>query len=183
MVEEIKGNECKRYKDDLPLPTNGDYIDGSFKLNFEEDGEESLINAQSFAKYDATFKNPKAEEVKIMWVRNRYTGPGGGLYTGPGGGMYTGPNGGAYTGPGGGLYAGPGGGMYTGPDGGLYNGPGGGLYTGPGGGLYKGPGGGLYTGPDDNPYILNWPPRDELLRYLAENGYARTVQLMLNAGF
>lgn len=53
---------AKRYKDDLPIPTNGDYIDGSFKLNFEEDGEESLINAQSFAKYDATFKNPKAEE-------------------------------------------------------------------------------------------------------------------------
>ncbi len=27
-----------------------------------------------------------------MWVRNRYTGPGGGLYTGPGGGLYTGPD-------------------------------------------------------------------------------------------
>ena len=51
-----------------------------------------------------------------MWVRNRYTGPGGGLYTGPGGGLYTGPGGGAYTGPGGGLYEGPGGGLYTGPD-------------------------------------------------------------------
>ena len=37
-----------------------------------------------------------------MWVRNRYTGPGGGLYTGPGGGLYTGPGGGAYTGPDGG---------------------------------------------------------------------------------
>ena len=34
-----------------------------------------------------------------MWVRNRYTGPGGGLYTGPGGGLYTGPGGGLYTGP------------------------------------------------------------------------------------
>jgi hypothetical protein len=43
-----------------------------------------------------------------MWVRNMYTGPGGGAYTGPGGGLYTGP--------GGGLYSGPGGGMYTGPD-------------------------------------------------------------------
>ena len=42
-----------------------------------------------------------------MWVRNRYTGPGGGLYTGPGGGAYTGPGGGLYTGPGGGLYTGP----------------------------------------------------------------------------
>ena len=51
-----------------------------------------------------------------MWVRNRYTGPGGGLYTGPGGGLYTGPGGGLYTGPGGGLYTGPGGGLYTGPD-------------------------------------------------------------------
>ena len=42
-----------------------------------------------------------------MWVRNRYTGPGGGLYTGPGGGLYTGPGGGLYRGPGGGLYEGP----------------------------------------------------------------------------
>ena len=54
-----------------------------------------------------------------MWVRNRYTGPGGGLYTGPGGGLYTGPGGGAYTGPDGGLYTGPGGGLYTGPGGGV----------------------------------------------------------------
>ena len=30
------------------------------------------------------------EGGKIMWVRNKYTGPGGGMYTGPGGGMYTG---------------------------------------------------------------------------------------------
>ena len=51
-----------------------------------------------------------------MWVRNMYTGPGGGMYTGPGGGAYTGPGGGLYTGPGGGLYTGPGGGLYTGPD-------------------------------------------------------------------
>lgn len=51
-----------------------------------------------------------------LWVRNMYTGLGGGAYTGPGGGMYSGPGGGAYTGPGGGLYTGPGGGMYTGPD-------------------------------------------------------------------
>lgn len=51
-----------------------------------------------------------------MWVRNKYTGPDGGLYTGPGGGLYTGPGGGAYTGPGGGLYMGLGGGLYTGPD-------------------------------------------------------------------
>jgi len=29
-----------------------------------------------------------------MWVRNMYTGPGGGACTGPGGGMYTGPGGG-----------------------------------------------------------------------------------------
>jgi hypothetical protein len=57
------------------------------------------------------------------WVRDRYTGPGGGMYTGPGGGMYTGPGGGAYTGPGGGAYTGPGGGAYTGPGGGLYTGP------------------------------------------------------------
>ncbi|PGB55598.1 hypothetical protein COM00_28545 [Bacillus toyonensis] len=42
-----------------------------------------------------------------LWVRNMYTGPGGGAYTGPDGGMYTGPGGGAYTGPGGGMYTGP----------------------------------------------------------------------------
>lgn len=47
-----------------------------------------------------------------MWIRNRYTGPGGGMYTGPGGGLYTGPGGGLYTGPGGGMYTGPGGGAY-----------------------------------------------------------------------
>ena len=34
-----------------------------------------------------------------LWVRNMYTGPGGGVYTGPGGGLYTGPGGGMYTGP------------------------------------------------------------------------------------
>ena len=37
--------------------------------------------------------------MKKYWVRNMYTGPGGGAYTGPGGGMYTGPGGGMYTGP------------------------------------------------------------------------------------
>jgi hypothetical protein len=51
-----------------------------------------------------------------MWVRNMYTGVGGGMYTGVGGGMYTGVGGGLYTGVGGGLYSGPGGGMYTEPD-------------------------------------------------------------------
>ena len=40
------------------------------------------------------------------WIRDQYTGPGGGLYTGPGGGLYTGPGGGLYTGPGGGMYTG-----------------------------------------------------------------------------
>jgi hypothetical protein len=34
-----------------------------------------------------------------MWVRNMYTGPGGGAFTGPGGGLYDGPGGGMYTGP------------------------------------------------------------------------------------
>ena len=43
----------------------------------------------------------------IMWVRNLYAGPGGGLYAGPGGGLYAGPGGGLYAGPSGGLYAGP----------------------------------------------------------------------------
>ena len=51
-----------------------------------------------------------------MWVRNMYSGPGGGMYTGLGGGMYAGLSGGAYTGMGGGLYTGLGGGMCTRPD-------------------------------------------------------------------
>lgn len=129
-----------------------------------------------------------------VWVRNMYTGPGGGAYTGPGGGMYTGlgggaytgpgggmysgPSGGAYTGPGGGLYTGPGGGAYTGPGGGLYSGPGGGLYTGPGGGLYTGPGGGMYTGPDSNPYSAitpPWPLMVGLLRTMKMNAEAEAV--------
>lgn len=46
-------------------------------------------------------------ELEKTWLRDQYTGPGGGLYTGPGGGMYTGPGGGAYTGSGGGMYTGP----------------------------------------------------------------------------
>ena len=64
-----------------------------------------------------------------------------------------------------------------------YTGPGGGLYTGPGGGLYTGPGGGLYTGPDRNPYKSNWPPRDVLLKYMTEHGYANYVKYMLDRGF
>lgn len=39
------------------------------------------------------------EEEINMWIRNMYTGVGGGLYTGPGGGLFTGPGGGMYTGP------------------------------------------------------------------------------------
>ncbi|MEO7717226.1 MAG: hypothetical protein ABIY70_13575 [Capsulimonas sp.] len=140
---------------------------------------------------------PQKEEAKAAatgWLRDSYTGPGGGLYTGPGGGlyegpgggaysgpsggMYSGPDGGMYTGPGGGLYSGPGGGLYTGPGGGLYTGPGGGLYTGPGGGLYDGPGGGLYTGPCDEPYRSNWPPREAVLKYLKENNQNETYALL-----
>ena len=79
------------------------------------------------------------------WLRDRYTGPGGGFYTGPGGGLYTGPGGGLYTGPGGGMY------------------------TGPGGGLYTGPGGGMYSGPCSDPYRINQPPRAILLQFLRQN--------------
>lgn len=88
------------------------------------------------------------------WLRDRYSGPDGGLYTGPGGGMYTGPGGGAY----------------TGPDGGAYTGPGGGAYTGPGGGLYTGPGGGAYSGPPSSPLRRNWPPIPMLVEYLRQGG-------------
>lgn len=34
-----------------------------------------------------------------MWIRNMYTGVGGGMYTRIGWGLYTGPGGGMYTGP------------------------------------------------------------------------------------
>ena len=33
-----------------------------------------------------------------MWLRDQYTGQGGGMYTGQGGGLYTGQGGGMYTG-------------------------------------------------------------------------------------
>jgi hypothetical protein len=115
--------------------------------------------------YQAIIGGLKMSNAKL-WVRNMYTGVGGGAYTGVGGGMYTGVGGGAYTGVGGGMYTGVGGGAYTGVGGGLYtgvgggaySGVGGGLYTGVGGGLYTGPGGGMYTGPDSNPYKAIHPP-------------------------
>lgn len=44
---------AERYKDDLPLPTDGDYIDDSFGLETDY-----IIDAQSFPRYDAYFKNP-----------------------------------------------------------------------------------------------------------------------------
>ena len=98
-----------------------------------------------------------------MWVRNRYTGPGGGLYTGPGGGLYTGPGGGLYTGPGGGLYDGPGGGLYTGPS------------------------GGMYSGPDSNPYMSNIPPWDIYIDELKSRGFIsyanRIIEVMRYNGY
>ncbi|MCW3060047.1 MAG: hypothetical protein JWQ02_1868 [Capsulimonas sp.] len=153
------------------------------------------VNAQRQTVPGPLSSHPKdANAEKTGWLRDSYTGLGGGLYTGPGGGMYSGPGGGAYSGPGGGLYEGPGGGMYTGPSGGLYSGPGGGMYTGPGGGLYTGPGGGLYTGPGgglytgpggglytgpcDEPYRSNWPPREAVLKYLKENNQNETYALL-----
>jgi hypothetical protein len=107
---------------------------------------------------------------KMVWVRDQYTGPGGGRYTGPGGGMYTGPGGGAYTGPDGGLYTGPGGGLYTGP--------GGGLCTGPGGGLYTSSGGGMYTGPCDEPYMSNIPPWPVFIQYLERHRMRHIADLI-----
>ncbi len=80
-------------------------------------------------------------------------------------------------------YTGPGGGLYTGAGGGLYPGPGGGLYPGPGGGLYPGPSGGLYTGPCQEPYRSILPPREALLRALAERGLDRVMGVLLASGF
>ncbi len=91
------------------------------------------------------------------WVRNMYTGPGGGAYTGPGGGAYTGPGGGLYTGPGGGLY------------------------TGPGGGLYTGPSGGMYTGPDSNPYTAIHPPFPLFAMELHKMGMHREAEMIEKA--
>jgi len=144
-----------------------------------------------------TVSSVVGKEIEMTWLRDSYTGPGGGLYTGPGGGMYTGPGGGAYSGPGGGMYSGPGGGMFTGPGGGLFTGPGGGLFTGPGGGLFTGPGGGLFTGPGgglftgpggglftgpcENPYRSNWPPRRELLKHLKQSGMTAPLEVLATA--
>lgn len=44
------------YIDDLPLATEPDYIDGSFKIDIQNDQE--LLDAQNYAEYDAKFENP-----------------------------------------------------------------------------------------------------------------------------
>lgn len=52
---------AQEYIDELPLPKDGgDYIDGSYKL---EEDEDILLSAQeNYYRYDAYFKNPKSEE-------------------------------------------------------------------------------------------------------------------------
>lgn len=47
---------AEKYEDDLPLPTDGEYIDASFKLETED-----LVLAQDFYRHDAYFENPEKE--------------------------------------------------------------------------------------------------------------------------
>lgn len=49
---------AEEYIDDLPLATEPDYIDGSFKIEVENDDE--LLDAQDYMRYGAYFKNPEA---------------------------------------------------------------------------------------------------------------------------
>lgn len=44
---------AEKYQADLPLPTDGEYIDDSFQLETE-----NLIDAQDYYRHDAYFKNP-----------------------------------------------------------------------------------------------------------------------------
>jgi hypothetical protein len=57
------------------------------------------------------------------------------------------------------------------------------LYTGPGGGLYTGYGGGLYTGSSKEPYRSNHPPREALLKYLADHGLHHLLDVLRRHGF
>ncbi len=49
---------AQEYIDDLPLDTAPDYIDGSFKIDVQN--EDELLAAQNYVRYDAYFKNPEA---------------------------------------------------------------------------------------------------------------------------
>ena len=49
---------AQEYIDDLPLATAPEYIDGSFKIEVQNDGE--LLDAQDYYRFDAYFKNPEA---------------------------------------------------------------------------------------------------------------------------
>lgn len=40
--------------DDLPLPTDGEYVEASFEINAEDDDD--FLIAQGYAKYDAHFE-------------------------------------------------------------------------------------------------------------------------------
>lgn len=50
---------AQEYIDDLPLATDPEYIDASYKIEVANDDE--LLDAQDYYKHDAYFKNPNAD--------------------------------------------------------------------------------------------------------------------------
>ena len=48
---------AQEYIDDLPLATDPAYIEGSYRLEVQNDDE--LLDAQDYYRYDAYFKNPE----------------------------------------------------------------------------------------------------------------------------
>lgn len=49
---------AQEYIDELPLATDPEYIDGSYKIEVQDDGE--LLAAQDYYRHDAYFENPEA---------------------------------------------------------------------------------------------------------------------------
>lgn len=49
---------AQEYIDELPLATDPEYIDGSYKIEVQNDDE--LLDAQDYYRHDAYFENPEA---------------------------------------------------------------------------------------------------------------------------